>query len=88
MTHSLRAALERLNQGRLSALQCVALWRNDAPPVLACLPPQYGDVLDQLLMRLESGAGFSGESCSFSQQALLDELGVWLDKAEARLARR
>ncbi|MCB1886396.1 MAG: hypothetical protein KDH20_02205 [Rhodocyclaceae bacterium] len=87
MTQSLRAALERLQQGHLSAMQCVAVWRSDTPPLLARLSPRYGEVLDQLLMRLESGAGFAGESCSFSQQVLIDELGVWLDKAEARLAR-
>lgn len=85
MTRSLRIALERLAQGGISARQCVALWRADAPPALAELPPRFGDVLDALLLRLESAADFAGESCSFSQQALIDELGVWLDKAEARL---
>jgi len=88
MTGSLRVALERLRQGRISALQCAALWRADAPPALAELPPRYGEVLDLLLMRLESSAGFAGESCSFDRDALLRELGVWLDKAEARLSSR
>ncbi|MCB1917914.1 MAG: hypothetical protein KDG52_19655 [Rhodocyclaceae bacterium] len=87
MTRSLRSALDRLAQGGISVHQCVALWRADAPPALAELPPRFGEVLDQLLMRLESSAGFGGASCSFDQQVLLDELALWLDKAEARLAR-
>lgn len=88
MTDAMRSALQRLAEGGISARQCVAVWRSDAPPALAELPPRYGEVLDALLMRLESSASFAGESCSFSQQALIDELGVWLAKAEARLAQR
>ncbi|MCB1895549.1 MAG: hypothetical protein KDF95_09860 [Rhodocyclaceae bacterium] len=87
MTRSLRSALERLAGGHISAHQCVAVWRADAPPALAELPPRFGEVLDQLLMRLESSAGFAGESCSFDQHALIAELSLWLDKAETRLAR-
>ena len=87
MTHSLRAALQRLAEGRLSVRQCLALWRADVPPVLAELSPRYAEVLDELLMRLESSAGFGGESCSFSQDELLAELRHWLDHAEQRLAR-
>lgn len=87
MTRSLRSALERLAGGHISAHQCVAVWRADAPPALAELPPRFGEVLDQLLMRLESSAGFAGESCSFDQQALIAELSLWLDRAEARLVR-
>ncbi|MCB1909379.1 MAG: hypothetical protein KDH15_18605 [Rhodocyclaceae bacterium] len=87
MTRSLRSALQRFAGGHISAHQCAALWRADAPPALAELPPAYGEVLDQLLMRLESSAGFGGASCSFDQQALVDQLALWLDKADARLAR-
>ena len=53
--------------------------------LLAALPDRYGAVLHDLLDRLESSALFSEESCSFSQSALLDNLQVWLDKAEAQI---
>lgn len=53
--------------------------------LLAALPPRYGDVLLQLLDRLESAALFSEESCSFSQKELFDSLQLWFDKAGAQL---
>ena len=55
-------------------------------PLLAALPPRYGEVLLGLLDRLESSALFSEESCSFSQSALLDNLDMWLQKANQQLA--
>lgn len=39
-----------------------------------------------MLMRIESSRLFSADSCSFSRESLLDAFGVWLDKAEAKLA--
>lgn len=54
--------------------------------LLGALPPRYGEVLLNLLDRLESSALFSEESCSFSQKDLLDNLGTWADKARAQLA--
>lgn len=53
---------------------------------LAALPPRYDEVLNSLLDRLESSALFSEESCSFSQQELLDSLQLWLDRAREQLA--
>lgn len=53
--------------------------------LLAALPPRYGEVLLQLLDRLESSALFSEESCSFSQTDLLANLQVWLEKAGGQL---
>jgi len=53
--------------------------------LLAALPPRYGEVLLNLLDRLESSALFSEESCSFSQKDLLDNLSLWVDKARAQL---
>jgi hypothetical protein len=53
--------------------------------LLNALPPRYGEVLLGLLDRLESSALFSEESCSFSQKDLLDNLALWLDKAQAQL---
>jgi hypothetical protein len=49
------------------------------------LPPQFGEVLNNILDRLESSALFTEESCSFSQTGLLENLEVWIQKAEARL---
>ena len=54
--------------------------------LLAALPPRYGEVWLGLLDRLESSALFSEESCSFSQSALLDNLDMWLQKANQQLA--
>ncbi|MDZ4355205.1 MAG: hypothetical protein U1B84_02130 [Variovorax sp.] len=53
--------------------------------LLATLPPRYGEVLLNLMDRLESSALFSEESCSFSQKDLLDNLQVWVDKARGQL---
>ena len=50
------------------------------------LPPKFELVWLELVDRLESSALFSEESCSFSQTDLLDNLGLVLDKAEAKLA--
>ncbi|MBN9339604.1 MAG: hypothetical protein J0H52_05930 [Comamonadaceae bacterium] len=54
--------------------------------LLAALPPRYTAVLHGLLDRLEAGALFTEESCSFSHQDLVDSLQLWLDKARATLA--
>lgn len=51
----------------------------------AALPERFGEVLSQLLNRLESSALFTEESCSFSQKDLLDSLQLWLDKARLQL---
>lgn len=53
--------------------------------LFAALPARYQDVLLQLLDRLDSSALFSEESCSFSQQGLLDNLQAWVDKARGQL---
>ena len=53
--------------------------------LLAALPPRYAEVLLGLLDRLEAGALFTEESCSFSHQALVDALRQWADKAGAVL---
>jgi plasmid stability protein len=53
--------------------------------LLAALPPRYGEVLLGLLDRLEAGALFTEESCSFSHKELVDSLQMWVDKARAAL---
>jgi hypothetical protein len=54
--------------------------------LLEALPPRYMAALHDTLDRLESGALFSEESCSFSQRDLLDGLQLWCDKAQAQLS--
>jgi hypothetical protein len=53
--------------------------------LLQALPEKYSTVYHDLLDRLESGALFSEESCSFSQRDLLDSLALWASKAQAAL---
>lgn len=86
-THQLSAligALQQLRGGTLGAAAFSHLAHNQ-PELLAALPPQFATVLQQLLDRLESGALFSEESCSFSQKDLLDSLQQWLDHAQGQL---
>jgi hypothetical protein len=79
--------------GRIAALRnggggSVTTLSNEArasTELLGALPPRYGEVLLNLLDRLESSALFSEESCSFSQKDLLDNLQVWVDKARGQL---
>ncbi len=77
-------AFARLRAGELRAHDFSALARTQ-DGLLAALPPAFTPVLHGLLDRLESGALFDAESCSFSQQDLYDSLQMWLDKAAARL---
>jgi hypothetical protein len=53
--------------------------------LLQALPEKYSTVYHDLLDRLESGALFSEESCSFSQRDLLYSLAMWASKAQAAL---
>ena len=50
------------------------------------LPARYAEVWHGLIDRLQSGALFSEESCSFSQTDLIDSLALWIDKAEKQIA--
>ncbi|MDP3700075.1 MAG: hypothetical protein Q8R72_04140 [Hylemonella sp.] len=88
MSHTLLAPL----QTGLDALRCgkstpaaFSQMARAQGELLAALPPRYGEVLLGLLDRLESSALFAEESCSFSQQALLDNLQLWLDKTAQQL---
>ena len=55
--------------------------------LLAALPARYSEVLFGLLDRLETGALFTEESCSFSHKDLHDNLAIWADKADQQLQR-
>lgn len=82
---NLQADLRQLADQRITNHAFSAAARAHAV-LLAALPPRYGEVLRGLLDRLEAGALFTEESCSFSHQALVDGLQQWVDKARAALA--
>ena len=86
--NNLNALGQSLAQLRADALGVAAFCAQARAqePLLAALPPRYGEVWLGLLDRLESSALFSEESCSFSQSALLDNLELWLQKAAGQLA--
>ena len=81
---ALQGALGQLRSGALTPHTLSDLARAQTT-LLDTLPPRYGEVLLGLMDRLESSALFSEESCSFSQQGLLDNLQVWVDKARGQL---
>ena len=81
---TLQTALSQLQQGQLRA-SAFSDSAQAQTALLQALPPRYTEVLHDLLNRLESGALFSEESCSFSQQVLLDNLQQWAEKAQAYL---
>jgi hypothetical protein len=76
--------LAQMQSGQLQASAFVQQARNHTQ-LLAALPEKFSLVYNDLLDRLESGALFSEESCSFSQRDLMDSLQTWLDKAAQRL---
>lgn len=80
----LQADLGRLRSGELR-VQAFSERARGQTTLLQRLPPKFGEVLADLLDRLESSALFSEESCSFSQSGLLDNLQLWIDKARERL---
>lgn len=81
---ALQAALTAHSQGSLGAAAFGTQARAQKE-LLAALPPRYGEVLLNLLDRLEASALFTEESCSFSRSSLLDHLQAWVDKAGASL---
>ncbi len=80
---SIQTALDALRAGSLGVQAFSIQVRNHAEPL--SLPERYGQVLNDLLDRLESSALFSEESCSFSQSGLLDNLQLWIDKARGQM---
>ena len=76
-------ALSACEKGELPIAQLSQQWRRAAATLP--LPARYGDVLGQLLDRIEAGALFTEESCSFSQKDLLGSLQLWAEKASQPL---
>ena len=84
---NLQADLHALREQRISNHAFSAAARGHAV-LLAALPPRYGEVLLGLLDRLEAGALFTEESCSFSHKELVDSLELWVEKARTALLKK
>ena len=82
---ALRENLAQFANGRLANADFVAHWRAQGD-LLAALPPRFAEVLETMLMQVESSALTSAESCSFSSEDFVAAFSQWLDRAEARLA--
>ncbi|NEX60755.1 hypothetical protein [Noviherbaspirillum galbum] len=71
--HALRASLDGLRRKQLSMDAFCRAWRGETA-LLAALPASYGQVMEDLLGRMEAGSLFTEESCSFSQEDLLGRM--------------
>jgi hypothetical protein len=83
LTH-IQTKLAALQAGQIHTTELTDAARA-ASGLLSSLPPQFEQVLNNILDRLESSALFTEESCSFSQSGLLENLGVWIEKAQLRM---
>ena len=81
---ALQASIESLRRKQSDVAAFCLLWRSQ-DDLQRALPPRYREVMEDLLGRLESGAAFSEESCSYSQDELLAALQDWLNKAGTKL---
>lgn len=81
---SLADALQRVQDGTMGVAVWSALARQQSA-LLAALPVRYQEVLLQLLDRVDASALFTEESCSFSQQDLIDSLQTWIEKARTQI---
>jgi hypothetical protein len=82
--HNLSEQLKQVQADQLRTSDLVQTARA-SQTLLNALPEKYSIVLNDILDRLESGALFTEESCSFSQRDLLDSLTTWAKKAEQQL---
>lgn len=81
---TLHDALNDLRNQNIDIARFCILWRAQQD-LLNRPPPRYTEVAVDLLSRLEAGRLFTEESCSFSQEDLLNNLALWLHKAERTL---
>ena len=77
---TLRNAFGRLRSGELMA-HAFTEQAASLNALFAALPPRFQEVWQDLMTRLESGALFDAESCSFSQSDLHESIRLWVDKA-------
>jgi hypothetical protein len=80
----LHDALNDLRDQHSNIASFCATWRAQ-DSLFSRLPPRYAEVAEDLLGRLEAGSLFTEESCSFSQEDLLNNLALLLHKAERTL---
>jgi hypothetical protein len=85
MIHDLRDSLTAVQCGQMDATQLVTIWRAQ-PQLMQQLPGRCGQVMEDLLMRLESSRLFFGGACAFRSDDLVAALQLWLDRAEKYLA--
>ena len=83
---ALRESLDAWRRDAVATDAFVRRWQNEAGALSESLPPAFRQVLDDVLMRIESSRLFTADSCSFSRTPLADALQTWLDKASQRLA--
>ncbi|WP_423193307.1 hypothetical protein [Cupriavidus sp. H18C2] len=77
----MRQALDAHVAGTLPVGELIARWRASAASL--SLPPAFGQVMEELLRRMEMSAAFAQDSRSFSSTAVTDQLAKWLEKAGA-----
>lgn len=82
--NAIKAKLAQLQAGDIRTTELTDAARA-ALVLTSSLPPQFGEVLNNILDRLESSALFTEESCSFSQTGLLENLAIWIQKSEEQL---
>jgi exonuclease VII small subunit len=83
---ALEACIERLGNGQLPLSEGLPQIRTHYQVLAGALPEPFQTVLDDILDRMESGALFTEESCSFSQSQLQAQLELWLEKAVQKLS--
>ncbi len=74
--------LAAFRNGSLSLNDLARTWRDAAEAHQPPLPQRYQDVLERVLNQLESASLFTEESCSFSQNDMVDALADWLSHAQ------
>ena len=81
----LKNVLSKFKAGECSSAELVAACRGETE-LLALLPPAFAEVMEGTLQRLESSGLFAEESCSFSQQGLIESIDLWIQKANKRVS--
>ena len=84
MNERLGTSLDDFEAGRIDMDVLIAAWRHYGVDD-ATLPAKWREVLDGLLMRLESARLFSQDSCSFSRSELLATMREWLKRVQAQV---
>lgn len=82
---TMQQSLDKLRDKSASTADLCQTWRAQTD-VLSKLPPQYQQVMEDILGRMEAGSLFTEESCSFSQEDLVTTLDMWLDNARRTLS--